>query len=1018
MNSAVVANLKALLTLDVSDFAKGATAADANTKKLADRLSKDLAPSQARVNALIRDFAGNTDVRRAMELATAIQQVGGASKLTASEQTRANRTFQEAIEKLKALGGAESEASRHLTAMAADLKKVKAPADQLGAGLDTIIGKAKSMAGLFGITLSAGALIGFGRQVFDAADQVGDLAQKMGISTDAAQRFQYAAEQSGASIDDVSQSIVKMNDLLAEGDKSTISALDAIGLKFQDIRAMKSEDAFRSIADAIGRIPDPMLQSNIALDLFGKSGSTLLPMIREGSLQAAEGAEIMSAETIQALKETKQAWENFWRDLRVIAGNFLAGDIGQQLKQFLTDLKTGLSFIANFTKASGSPIERGIVALGVGVGEHINAQQAQRDNDPATRLMREMTDPALMSSHAPKFETRAEREARLKKEEEHAKRIKSVFDSFTGADRRQRIKELDEAFRGMKPENIDDWHKLNEELNALVRTGGKLTPFLETLRRSTTLPMQPTDWATLLSGAIPVSQLIGTIPLPSVELPMPKKSAPKPMTTEDLLRGVTVPGQKFMGSLRDITALVPQTVLQALTGGGGVGKSLAGLFGSGIASSFMGKATDGVFEKGFGKTLQGVFGKQFGGAIANFIPGLGALLGPAMEKLFGFIGSIGANTTKKAREDFSKQLGFENLDNLYAKLRSLGAEGEKLANLGLNVIGKKDKAANEKWMKDVTAFFDRLEKVPGKVAELSSALGKFGGAIPQQLDQLLDSILGNSNLSGDLRKQLEGMRKPTWQAAAELAQAFGVNTGALGQGFNQARVADSAFELKRAIDVFGRFQGSDRSGILRDMADEFSALAQEAQKNNVALPKAVQDFVRQVDEMGLLLDENGNRIDASLLQFANIEDEYEKQVVSLLEQIRDLLSPAAAAAVPAPRGWGNWTPSSPSTPSVFAPVPGGDDESAVGSFNSSEFQMPGFAGGTHGQFMDFGAGTPVMLHGRERVMTASEGAGGGHTFIIYAMDTIGFEHFLKHRGGGEAVVRVIPGIADRWGKAQ
>jgi hypothetical protein len=36
----------------------------------------------------------------------------------------------------------------------------------------------------------------------------------------------------------------------------------------------------------------------------------------------------------------------------------------------------------------------------------------------------------------------------------------------------------------------------------------------------------------------------------------------------------------------------------------------------------------------------------------------------------------------------------------------------------------------------------------------------------------------------------------------------------------------------------------------------------------------------------------------------------------------------------------------------------------------------GFAGGTHGAFLDFGAGTPVTLHGRERVMTEAEGRGG------------------------------------------
>jgi len=37
----------------------------------------------------------------------------------------------------------------------------------------------------------------------------------------------------------------------------------------------------------------------------------------------------------------------------------------------------------------------------------------------------------------------------------------------------------------------------------------------------------------------------------------------------------------------------------------------------------------------------------------------------------------------------------------------------------------------------------------------------------------------------------------------------------------------------------------------------------------------------------------------------------------------------------------------------------------------------GLQGGTHGQYVDWGSGTPVMLHGREAVVPEGQALGGG-----------------------------------------
>jgi hypothetical protein len=61
---------------------------------------------------------------------------------------------------------------------------------------------------------------------------------------------------------------------------------------------------------------------------------------------------------------------------------------------------------------------------------------------------------------------------------------------------------------------------------------------------------------------------------------------------------------------------------------------------------------------------------------------------------------------------------------------------------------------------------------------------------------------------------------------------------------------------------------------------------------------------------------------------------------------------------------------------------GGNGSGGVES-NDGGGEYLGFAGGTKGKYLDFGSGTNVTLHGRERVMTEAEGRGDGTPIDIH-----------------------------------
>jgi len=104
--------------------------------------------------------------------------------------------------------------------------------------------------------------------------------------------------------------------------------------------------------------------------------------------------------------------------------------------------------------------------------------------------------------------------------------------------------------------------------------------------------------------------------------------------------------------------------------------------GPGGASGALG---GGVSGAGLGFKYGGWLGAGIGGAA-------GAIIG-------GITGS--RNDTKGEREELATQLGFGSLHALNQYLNTLGKDGQDLAHIGMNIIGKHDTERNALWMQTV-----------------------------------------------------------------------------------------------------------------------------------------------------------------------------------------------------------------------------------------------------------------------------------------------------------------------------
>jgi hypothetical protein len=274
----------------------------------------DADKTAASLNRVATSLSGKTLITNATNMVAAVEAIGGASKLTDAELKKVGATVADAVVKMEKMGIAVPQSFK-------DIQAATAGATQAAFDWKSAL---VSAAGALGIAFSANALKNFVIGVIDTGAKIGDLSEKLGISAEAVQRFDYAAEQSGASIETVDRAIKAMNVNLSEGSKSTIAALTEAGLRFEDIRKMSPEKAFVAIGDAVARIEDPMLRAKVATELFGKAGQELIPTFLSGITKIGKETSVMADDTVRRLKEAQDAWGRFKNAVVVASGEWIA----------------------------------------------------------------------------------------------------------------------------------------------------------------------------------------------------------------------------------------------------------------------------------------------------------------------------------------------------------------------------------------------------------------------------------------------------------------------------------------------------------------------------------------------------------------------------------------------------------------------------------------------------------------------------------------------------------------------
>lgn len=339
---------KSELSLVTAEYAKNSDSAEALTSKikvLKDQIelkTKKVKTMEDALAAVKKEYGENDTKVLVWQKSLNLAKADLIKTTNALDETQ--KSLDGAGQKTGSLAGA-------LTGLA-DAAGINVPPAMQGM-IDKLDGVSVSGAALVGVL--AGIAVGLGKLTVDtakAADDILTMSSTTGLSTDALQEFNYAAELVDVSTETMTGSMTKMirsMNSARDGSKEAAGAYKELGIKVTGSNGelKDANEVFYQAIDALGRVKNETERDAIAMQIFGKSARDLNPLIEAGSDRLRElGVEahtvgyVMSEETLDAFGQLDDAMQKM-----TTKGEALKNSLALALLPLLTTLFETISKI-------------------------------------------------------------------------------------------------------------------------------------------------------------------------------------------------------------------------------------------------------------------------------------------------------------------------------------------------------------------------------------------------------------------------------------------------------------------------------------------------------------------------------------------------------------------------------------------------------------------------------------------------------------------------------------------------
>ncbi len=158
------------------------------------------------------------------------------------------------------------------------LKAAQAKLDSFGKNIASLGTKMAGLGALVTAPLGAAA-----KSFADYGEQIGKLAAKTGMSTEALSGLNHLAKSTGIDAGVIAAGIKGMQIQISNGGKDAEKAFARLGTSTKELKALSPEQQFGLLADRISQIKDPAEKAALSAQAFGRAGVQLLPILDAGA---------------------------------------------------------------------------------------------------------------------------------------------------------------------------------------------------------------------------------------------------------------------------------------------------------------------------------------------------------------------------------------------------------------------------------------------------------------------------------------------------------------------------------------------------------------------------------------------------------------------------------------------------------------------------------------------------------------------------------------------------------------